>query len=112
MPALPNRSDVLVRLVARGDTAAAMPTRPTLPHRSLRLLLTALILAASMVAAEASPVAAGPGAADNGTHPFPGSGTVDNGTRPPPGSATLPLRGPQFSGVGLPRGPAAPPTGS
>src|ERR687897_587723 len=99
MPALPNRSDVLVRLVARCDTAAAMPTRPTLPHRSLRLLLAALILAASMVAAEASPVAAGPGAVDNGTRPF-------------PGSATLPLRGARFSGVGLPRGPAAPRAGS
>jgi D-alanyl-D-alanine carboxypeptidase len=76
-----------------------MPTRLTLPHRSLRLLLAALVLAASMVAGEAVPATAG-------------SGAVDNGTRPFPWSATLPLRGPQFSGVGLPRGPAAPQAGS
>src|SRR5918995_1400933 len=123
MPAPHTRSDVLVRLVARCDTAAAMPTRPTLPRRSLRLLLAALLLAASMVAAEAVPATAGSGAtagskaaglraADSGTRPFPGSGAVDSGTRPFPGSAPLPLRGAQVSGVGLSRGPAAPRAGS
>src|SRR5918993_4706465 len=90
MPAPHNRSDVLVRLVARCDTAAAMPTRPPLPRRSLRLLLAALILAASMVAAEAVPATAGSGAtagskaaglraADSGTRPFPGSGLWTRG---------------------------------
>jgi D-alanyl-D-alanine carboxypeptidase len=72
MPAIRNRSDVLVRLVARCDTAAAMPTRPTVPHRPLRLRLAALVLAAGVVAAGAAPAAAGsegPEAVDKGPGP-------------------------------------------
>ena len=67
MPANRNRSDVLVRLVARWDTAAAMPTHPTVPSRFLRallVLLVALVVTAGAVpaAAAAAPKAApGPG---------------------------------------------------
>src|SRR5215207_850778 len=56
MPAVRNRSDVLVRLVARWDTAAAMPTHPALPTRFLRALL--VLLAALVVTAGASATAA------------------------------------------------------
>jgi D-alanyl-D-alanine carboxypeptidase len=66
MPANRNRSDVLVRLVARWDTAAAMPTHPAVPSRFLRallVLLVALVVTAGAVpAAAAAPKApAGPG---------------------------------------------------
>src|SRR5215204_3005673 len=67
MPAIGNRSDVLVRLVARWDTAAAMPTHPTVPFRFLRallVLLAALVVTAGAVpaaAAAASKAAPGPG---------------------------------------------------
>src|SRR4029453_4681666 len=56
MPANRNRSDVLVRLVARWDTAAAMPTHPTVPSRFLRALL--VLLVALVVTAGAVPAAA------------------------------------------------------
>src|SRR5829696_7718273 len=56
MPAVRNRSDVLIRLVARWDTAAAMPTHPALPTRFLRALL--VLLAALVVTAGAVPAAA------------------------------------------------------
>jgi len=56
MPATRNRSDVLVRLVARWDTAAAMPTHPAVPSRLLRALL--VLLVALVVAAGAVPAAA------------------------------------------------------
>src|SRR5215204_4583407 len=56
MPAVGNRSGVLVRLVARWDTAAAMPTHPALPTRFLRALL--VLLAALVVTAGAVPAAA------------------------------------------------------
>src|SRR5215216_4779438 len=59
-----NRSDVLVRLVGRCETAAAMRTRRTLPLRLVRLLLAAGPLPgqASATAATAAPRAVpGPG---------------------------------------------------
>ena len=56
MPATRNRSDVLVRLVARWDTAAAMSTHPAVPSRLLRALL--VLLVALVVAAGAVPAAA------------------------------------------------------
>ena len=56
MPATRNRSDVLVWLVARWDTAAAMPTHPAVPSRFLRALL--VLLVALVVAAGAVPAAA------------------------------------------------------
>ena len=64
MPATRNRSDVLVRLVARWDTAAAMPTHPAVPSRFLRALLVplvALVVAAGAVPAAAPKPAPGPG---------------------------------------------------
>ena len=64
MPATRNRSDVLVRLVARWDTAAAMPTHPAVPSRFLRALLVplvALVVAAGAVPAAAPRPAPGPG---------------------------------------------------
>jgi D-alanyl-D-alanine carboxypeptidase len=56
MPAVRNRSDALVRLVARWDTAAVMPTHPALPTRFLRALLVPLV--ALVVTAGALPAAA------------------------------------------------------
>src|SRR5512132_3217735 len=61
-----NRSDFLVRLVHRCETAAAMRTRRTPPLRLLRLLLVAAILAAGLLpgqAAQAAPATAAPRAA-------------------------------------------------
>jgi D-alanyl-D-alanine carboxypeptidase len=72
-----------------------MPTRRTLPLRSLRLLLAALVLAAGVGPAAA--LATAPGAA--------AARAVDSGPHPFPRSATLPLREPQHRGVGLRRGP-------
>jgi D-alanyl-D-alanine carboxypeptidase len=72
-----------------------MPTRRTLPLRSLRLLLAALVLAAGVGPAAA--LATAPGAA--------AARAVDSGPHPFPRSATLPLRGPQHRGPGLRRGP-------
>src|SRR5215208_6645254 len=56
MPAVGNRSGVLVRLVARWGTAAARPTHPAPPTRFLRALL--VLLAALVVTAGAVPAAA------------------------------------------------------
>src|SRR5688500_12051880 len=64
-----------------------MPHSPS--FRPLRLLLVALVALAVLA----------------GTVPAAGSGAVDKGTHPLLGSATLPLRGPQHSGVALQRGP-------
>jgi D-alanyl-D-alanine carboxypeptidase len=61
MPAIRNRSAVLVRLVARCETAAAMPTRPAVPPRLLRALLIALVTL--VVTAGAAPAGAAPKAA-------------------------------------------------
>jgi len=72
-----------------------MPTRRTLPLRSLRLLLAALVLAAGVGPAAA--LATAPGAA--------AARAVDSGPHQFPRSATLPLREPQHRGVGLRRGP-------
>jgi D-alanyl-D-alanine carboxypeptidase (penicillin-binding protein 5/6) len=72
-----------------------MPTRRTLPLRSLRLLLAALVLAAGVGPAAA--LATAPGAA--------AARAVDSGPHPFPRSATLPLRGLQHRGVGLRHGP-------
>jgi D-alanyl-D-alanine carboxypeptidase len=60
MPAIRNRSDVLVRLVARWDTAAAMPTRPALPTRFLRALLVLLVALVVTAGAVPAAVAAAP----------------------------------------------------
>src|SRR5512133_1411495 len=62
-PAAGNRSGVLVRLVCRCETAAAMRTRRTLPLRLLRLLLAAAILAAGLLPGQAIAAAAAPRAA-------------------------------------------------
>src|SRR5688572_17947766 len=63
MPAVRNRTDILVRLVARCDTAAAMRPRHHLPIRLLRLLLVAGLLAAGLVPGRAWPASAAPKAA-------------------------------------------------
>jgi D-alanyl-D-alanine carboxypeptidase (penicillin-binding protein 5/6) len=59
-PAAGNRSDDLVRLVCRCETAAAMRTRRTLPLRLLRLLLAAAVLAAGLLPGPASAATAAP----------------------------------------------------
>jgi D-alanyl-D-alanine carboxypeptidase len=71
-----------------------MPARRPLPLRLVRVVLAATFLATAVVVP--GQVIAAPGAT--------GSGAVDDGAHPFPPSATLPLRGPQHSGVGLRRG--------
>jgi D-alanyl-D-alanine carboxypeptidase len=60
MPAGHNRTDILVRLVARCHTAPAMRSRHHLP---LRLLLVAGVLVAGLVTGRAGPAGAAPKAA-------------------------------------------------
>jgi D-alanyl-D-alanine carboxypeptidase len=88
-----NRSGLLVRLVGRCETAAAMARSHVRPRRHLRLVVVAALLATWLLP---GPVAAAPGAA---------RGAVDNGALPLLRSATLPVGGPNSRGVGLPRGP-------
>jgi D-alanyl-D-alanine carboxypeptidase len=90
-----NRSGLLVRLVGRCETAAAMARSRVRPlRRLLRLVVVAALLATWLFP---GPVAAAPGAA---------RGAVDSGALPVLRSATLPFGGPTSRGVGLPRGPA------
>jgi D-alanyl-D-alanine carboxypeptidase (penicillin-binding protein 5/6) len=57
-PFVRSRSDFLVRLVHRCETAAAMRTRRTPPLRLLRLLLVAAILAAGLLPCQAASASA------------------------------------------------------
>src|SRR4029453_12788787 len=57
-PFVRSRSDFLVRLVHRCETAAAMRTRRTPPLRLLRLLLVAALLAAGLLPCQAAPASA------------------------------------------------------
>src|SRR5262245_101597 len=60
MTAVRNRSDHLVRLVGRCQTATAMGPRRALPLPLCRLLLVATVVAAGVVPGWAVPAAAGP----------------------------------------------------
>jgi D-alanyl-D-alanine carboxypeptidase len=93
MSAVASRSDLLVRLVGRCDTAAAMRLPHAAPLRLLRLIVAAALLATWLLPGR---VDAAPGAA---------RGAVDGRSAPFRGWATLPFGGPNSRGVGLPRGP-------
>src|SRR5215207_1736633 len=111
MSAVRNRSGLLVRLVGRCETAAAMPTPRARSLRLLRLVLVAALLATWLlpgrVAAASGPA---PGAAGDGALGAVHSGARgagDSGALWFPRSATLPFGGPNSRGVALPRGPLA-----
>jgi D-alanyl-D-alanine carboxypeptidase len=75
------------------------------PLRLVRLVLVASFAAVGLLPIR-SPQGPGPGSPPiRGAWVAAGPGAVDNGAHPFPRSATLPLRGPRLGGVALSRGP-------